>query len=327
MAIVALDKRLADLVDLDAVPEKIAGGFSFTEGPLWNQRDKSLLFVDLQFADPEAGVIHRWTASGGTTVFRKPSQNTNGNTFDLQGRLISCVGSGRKLVRTNHDGSIETLAETYNGRQINGPNDVICCPNGDIIFTDPVFFRRQPAEGEPEPLPAVYRVSAKDGSLSLLTNDVMSPNGLVISDDGTKLWVDNTREQLVHLFDVNTDGSISNGRVFCELKNQGFPPEFAAYLDAQVPAGVNRAPDGMKMDAQGNLYVTSNRAEGVWVFDPQGALLGCIGVGEEKSPFAGGGAGGPANLAWGDDDWQTLYITAVSSVYRLRMKVSGQPVH
>ena len=155
----------------------------------------------------------------------------------------------------------------------------------------------------------------------------MSPNGLVISDDGTRLWVDNTREQLVHVFDVNSDGSVSNGRVFCELKNQGFPPEFAAFLDAQVPEGVNRAPDGMKMDSQGNLYVTSNRAEGIWVFDPQGALLGCIGVDEEKSPFAGGGAGGPANLAWGDDDWQTLYITAVSSVYRLRMKVAGQPVH
>jgi gluconolactonase len=329
MAIVALDARLADLIDLDAKPEQVATGFTFTEGPLWNQREKALYFVDLQFANPEGGAILRWTQATGAQVFRPHSQNSNGNTYDLQGRLITCVGDARKLVRTNPDGSLETLAESYNGRPLNGPNDIVCAPNGDLYFTDPYFALRGQQTPDPPPVPAVYRVSARDGALSLVTTEVSAPNGLVVSDDGSKLFVDNTREQRVHVFDVAADGSVSNGRIFCELKNEGFPADFAAYLDAQVAGsqGATRAPDGMKMDSLGNLYVTSNRAEGIWVFDPEGKLLGCIGVGEEKSVFGGGGLGGPANLAWGDDDWRTLYVTAVSSVYRLRLQVAGQPVH
>ncbi|HWC29683.1 MAG TPA: SMP-30/gluconolactonase/LRE family protein [Dehalococcoidia bacterium] len=321
MAIVALDPKFSELIDLDAKVEKIASGFKFTEGPVWNHRERALLFVDINFADPTAGVIHRWTEKEGTTVFRSPSQNSNGNTYDLQGRLITCVGATHKVVRTNADGSIETLAESFNGRALNSPNDVICAPNGDILFTDPYFVRGEMPD--PPPVLAVYRISARDGSLTLLTTDVAYPNGLVISDDGSRLYVDDTRAAHVKVFDVATDGSVSNGRVFCTISAEGLPKDFADFLAAQHET---RAPDGMKMDSRGNLYVAGNRNEGIWVFDPSGKLLGCIGFEKEPAVF-GEGMGGPSNLAWGDDDWSTIYATAVTSVYRVRMKVAGQPVH
>lgn len=326
MAVVAVDSRFTDLIDLDAQPEKIATGYRFTEGPLWNHHDKSLIFVDFEFGNPEGGTMYRWMESAGAQVFRSPSQNSNGNTYDRQGRLVTCVGGGRKVVRTNMDGSIEVLASVYNGQPLNAPNDLICTPNGDIIFTDPA--PRQQARS------AVYRISAGDGSLTLLTEALIFPNGLVMSVDGSRLYVDDSREGHVRVFDVGADGRLSNDRIFCELKAEGLPQEVADFLYAQRNAAWSetflpltaRAPDGMKMDSLGNLYIAPNRSEGVWVFDPEGVLLGFIGVGEEESAFGEGGLGGPANLAWGDDDWQTLYITAVTSVYRVRLKVPGQPV-
>jgi len=328
MAVVALDPRLGELIDLDAEAEKIAGGYRFTEGPVWSHRDRSLFFVDIEFANPNGGTIHRWTQAGGAQPFRSPSQNSNGSTFDLHGRLVTCVGGGSSVVRTNQDGSIETLADSYNGRPLNSPNDVICAPNGDIIFTDPYFALRGEPAPDPPPVPAVYRISARDGSLNRLTDAVAAPNGLVISDDGSRLFVDDTRQQQVRVFDVASDGSLTSDRVFCEVKTEGLRKDFADFLNAQlVPSTpMTRAPDGMKMDSLGNLYVAGNRNEGIWVFDREGRLLGCIGVGEEKSVF-GEGLGGPSNLAWGDDDWRTLYVTAVTSVYRIRLKVAGQPVH
>lgn len=322
MAVVALDPRLGNLIDLDAKAEKIAGGYKFTEGPVWSHRDRSLLFVDIEFANPAGGTIHRWTQAGGAEPFRSPSENSNGSTFDLQGRLITCVGSSHKVVRTNADGSLETLADSYNGRPLNSPNDVICAPNGDIIFTDPFFSPRGDLP-VPPPIPAVYRIAASDGSLRQLTTEVDFPNGLVISGDGSRLYVDDTRQAHVKVFNVAADGSVSNGRVFCEVKADGLRKDFADYVLAQ---NATRAPDGMKMDSLGNLYVAGNRNEGIWVFDPSGKPLGCIGLEEEPAVF-GEGLGGPANLAWGDDDWSTLYVTAVTSIYRIRMKVAGQPVH
>jgi len=326
MAVVAVDNRLADLIDLDVQPERIATGYRFTEGPVWNCRDKSLIFVDIEFGNPEGGAMYRWTEGAGAQIFRSPSQNSSGNTYDRQGCLVTCVNGGHKVVRTNSDGRIETLASSYNGRSLSAPNDLICTPNGDIIFTDPA--PRQQARS------AVYRISAGDGSLTLLTEALIFPNGLVMSVDGSRLYVDDSSEGHVRVFDVGADGRLSNDRIFCELKAEGLPQEVADFLYVQRNAAWSetflpltaRAPDGMKMDSLGNLYVAPNRSEGVWVFDPEGVLLGFIGVGEEESAYGEGGLGGPANLAWGDDDWQTLYITAVTSVYRVRLKVPGQSV-
>jgi gluconolactonase len=325
MAVVAFDQRLADLIDLDARAERIATGYTFTEGPVWHHRERSLIFVDIDFGNPDGGAMYRWTEAGGAAPFRAPSQNSNGNTYDRQGRLITCVGGGRTVVRTSADGTIETLASSHDGRPLNAPNDVICTPAGDVIFTDPVI--RRPDASPTAARSAVYRIDARDGALTLLTNDLETPNGLAMSDDGMRLYVDDTRRQHVRVWDVDRDGRLSNDRVFCELTAAGAPAQVAEFLQAQVAPSTttNRAPDGMKLDARGNLYVAANRGEGIWVFDPAGALLGFIGVGEERSAF-GEGRGGPSNLAWGDDDWRTLYVTAVTSVYRLPMKVAGQPV-
>lgn len=299
MTIVALDGRLADLVDLDARPERIATGFTFTEGPVWSSRDRSLIFSDLQLGEPEGGAVYRWTEAGGAQVWRQPSRNINGNTYDRQGRLISCVMGGRHVERTNLDGSVEVIASSYEGRPLNAPNDVICAPNGDVIFTDPFF----PPRGQPLPAdrpPAcVFRIVADDGSLMLLTSDLEAPNGLALTPDGRHLYVDDSRRRNIRRFDVNPDGSLSDGRVFVEVKHGDATP----------------LPDGMKLDELGNIYLAPNSPEGIWVYSPEGTLLGFIGMGESA-----------ANLAWGGDDWRTLFITARTSVYRLRMKVAGQPV-
>ena len=306
MAVVVFDQRLLELVDEDVAVEKIASGYVFTEGPVWQPKEKHLTYSDI--FDEHGGTVYRWTPSGGAQVFRRPSEHANGHTYDRQGRLISCLHD-RRLIRTNADGSIEDLATRYNGARLNSPNDVICVGNGDILFTDPNYGLRQPdgsfAAGDYDGC-GVFRLS-RDGKLTLLTTSLASPNGITLSEDSDTLYVCNTSEQTVHAFDVASDGSLSNERVACELKrgeHQG-------------------RPDGMKLDSRGNLWVAGNSAEGIWVFEPGGTLLGFVGTGEEMNR-QGTAPGGPANLAWGDDDWQTVYATAVTSVYRLRIKVPGQ---
>lgn len=304
MAVVALDRRLLDIIDPQAEAERIAGGFVFTEGPVWHSRERHLTFSDV-FAD----TMYRWTEAGGAVVFRKPSGQANGNTYDRRARLVTCQHD-RRLTRTEPDGSVRDLATHYRGKRLNAPNDVVCAANGDLYFTDPFFGLpgSDPAARELD-FNGVYRLSAADGSLTLLVDDFTAPNGIVLGEGGRKLYVADTRERHVRVFDIGEDGRLRGGRVFCEAKHDG----------------ALGSPDGMKMDVLGNLYVAGNTPEGVWVFGPEGALLGFIGVGAEKHPFRDA-PGGPANLAFGGDDWRTLFVTAVSSVYRLRLKVAGQPV-
>ncbi len=299
MAIVALDSRLNDLVDSDVQVEQISTGCEFTEGPLWNNRDKSLIFSDVR-----TGIMHRWSEKDGVSIFREADKSgiANGNTWDKDGNLLTCEHNGRRVSRTLADGTIETLVGNYGDARLNSPNDVILARNGDIIFTDPTYGLRQPdgsIVGQEYPFPGVFRLSAADGSLKLLVSDFQAPNGLALSDDETRMFICDTREGHIRVFDVAPDGSLSNDRVFCEAKHG----------DAQG------RPDGMKLDSQGNVYLAANSPEGIWVFDPEGKLLGFIGIGES-----------PANLIWGGDDWQTMFVTAQTSVYRLRMKVPGQPV-
>jgi sugar lactone lactonase YvrE len=163
--------------------------------------------------------------------------------------------------------------------------------------------------GQEYPYSGVFRYKPSDGVLTPMIQDNPSPNGLAMSADGTKFYICNTGAQTVSVYDVRPDGNLENGRVLCNLsqgEHQG-------------------RPDGMKLDALGNIYVAANSPEGIWVFDPDGTLLGFIGTGEEINR-QGTAPGGPANIAWGDDDWQTIYATAVTSVYRLRMKVPSQQV-
>ena len=256
--------------------------------------------------------INRGTErDGGQQVYRRPSGKANGNTYDHTGNLITCHHD-RFVSKTAPDGTVSTLIDHFGDARLNSPNDVICVENGDLIFTDPTYGLRQPdgsTAGQEYPFSGVFRYSQADGSLRVLIEDNTSPNGLAVSPDGSKFYICNTGGQTVSVYDVQGDGSLANGRVLCTLsegEHQG-------------------RPDGMKLDAAGNLYVAGNSKDGIWVFTPDGTLLGFIGTGEEMNR-QGTAPGGPANLAWGDDDWQTMYATAVTSVYRLRMKVPGQAV-
>jgi sugar lactone lactonase YvrE len=294
--VLELHPELRKLVGEQPRAERIATGFTFTEGPVWDHRRKRLFFSDVR-----GDTIYTWTADKGHTVFRQPSAHANGNTIDGRGLLVSCEHAGRRLARTETDGSIVTLVDNYEGKRLNSPNDIICTSSGDLIFTDPPYGLRQPdgsfAEGDLG-FNGVFRLST-DGKMTLLIDDFDRPNGLLLNSPESRLFVDDTERQNVRVFDVAADGSLKNGRVFAELDYRDIPSR----------------PDGMKMDVEGNIYVAGNTPEGLWVFDPEGVLLGLIGVGE-----------GPANLAWGGDDWQTLFVTARTSVYRLRMRVAGMPV-
>jgi gluconolactonase len=297
MAVNVVDKRLLDLVDEDVQVDRIATGYVFTEGPVWHPRERHLTFSDI-FGNAQ----YRWTEQGGAQVYRQPSDESNGNTLDFDGNLLTCEHKGRRISITRPGGSPETLVGEWEGKRLNSPNDLIVVPNGDVLFTDPTVGLRQPdgsIAGQEYHCAGVFRLTPSTGKVALLAEDFPAPNGLVTSDDGARLWIDDSRNRHVRVFDVGADGSLSDGRVFCDVRH-----------------GEDRTiPDGMKLDSLGNLYVTANHALGLFVFEPEGNLLGHISVGES-----------PANLAWGGDDWRTLFVTAQTSVYRLRMKVPGQRI-
>lgn len=310
MAVVVLDQRLLELVDEDITPERITTGYDFTEGPVWHSREGHLTFSDIY--DEHDGTQYRWTDADGASVLRRPSNHANGNTYDRLGRLITCEHD-RRLVRMHSDGSIESLVERYGDARLNSPNDVIRDRNSDdLIFTDPPYGLRQPdgsIVGREYGENGIFRFRESTGELQYLNGDLDTPNGLVMTDDGSTLYVAETQHHVAYAWDIQGDGSLANKRQFCELRHG----------DA---AG---GPDGMKLDEHGNLYVAGGTAEGIWVFAPDGTMLGLIGLGPEMNR-RGTGPGGPANLCWGDDDWRSIYATTVASVYRVRMKVSGQPV-
>jgi gluconolactonase len=273
------------VVERDARVEKVAGGFQFTEGPVWNPAGFLL------FSDIPANQIVKFVPGAAPAVFRTPSGNSNGLTYDRSGRLLMCEHSNRRVTRLEPDGTLTVLAASYDGKMLNSPNDIVVRSEGTIYFTDPPFGI---PEGQKKELPfqGVYKI-APDGKLTLLVQDFDRPNGIALSPDEKTLYVDDSVRLHVRAFDVAADGSISNGRVLAELKSQR--------------PGV---PDGLKVDRQGNLYVTG--AGGVWVFDKAGKHLGTIVLSEL-----------PANCAWGDKDFRTLYLTARTGLYKIRLKIPG----
>jgi sugar lactone lactonase YvrE len=292
-----LDNRLLDLIDPNTPVEQIATGYTFTEGPIWHPRDNHLTFSDIY-----GNAQYRWDPKDGVRTYRQPSDESNGNTLDFDGNLITCEHKGRRLSITRPGGTPETLVSHWNGKRLNSPNDCIVAPNGDVLFTDPAVGLRQPdgtIVGQEYPHLGVFRYTPSTQQLTLLADDFDAPNGIVTTDDGKTLYVNDSRHGHVRIFNVAPNGSLRNGRIFCKLETGG---------DRVIP-------DGMKLDSRGNLYVTANHALGIFVYAPDATLLGHIGVGEN-----------PANLAWGESDWQTMFVTAQSSVYRLRMKVPGQAI-
>jgi gluconolactonase len=278
---------LAGIVAPGAMVEKLAGDLKFTEGPVYDPAGFLL------FSDIPADTLYRYTpgSPGKLDVFRQPSGQANGNTRDREGRLITCEHKNRRVSRTEKDGRVVTLAERFEGKRLNSPNDVVVKSDGSIYFTDPPYGIGR--EQEELGFYGVYRLTA-DGTLTLLVRDFVRPNGLAFSPDESKLYVDDSQEGHIRVFDVRKDGTLANGRVFAELKAPG-------------KRGV---PDGMKVDTRGNVYCTG--PEGVWVFDKSGTLKGKI-IGPEV----------PANVAFGDRDYKTLYITAQTGLYRIRLQIAG----
>jgi len=278
--------KLRTLIE-DGNPELLATGFQFTEGPVW-QADGAVIFSDIP-----ASRLYRWTLEGGAQLWREPTGNANGNTLDRQGRLLTCEHSGRRVSRTEADGTVATLVDRYQGKKLNSPNDIVVKSNGIIYFTDPPYGIK-PEEQE-QPCNGVYRL-LPDGTLELLADDFDRPNGLAFSPDESILYIDDSPRRHVRAFDVRPDGTLTNSRIIADM-------------DHPQPG----SPDGMKIDEAGHLYVTG--ATGVWVFEPNGELLGVITTPE-----------GPANCAWGDEDRKSLYVTARTSLYRIRTKVAGLAV-
>jgi gluconolactonase len=271
-------------------PEKIAGGFVFTEGPVWHP-EGFLLFSDIP-----AAKIYKWSPDGALSVWRDNSGNSNGLTFDRQGGLVACEHGNRRVSRTLADGTVVAIAELYNGKRLNRPNDVVVKSDGTVYFSDPPYGKNpgeptNPADIE-QPCNGVYRVLT-NGVLELVADDFERPNGLAFSPDESILYIDDSARRHVRALDVLPDGTLANSRIVADL-------------DHPQPG----SPDGMKIDVQGNLYVAG--ATGVWVFTPEGEHLGVI-VTPER----------PANLAWGDADRQALYVTARTSLFRFRTHIPG----
>ncbi len=274
--------------------ERLGTGFLFTEGPVWHPTGRFLLFSDMP-----GDHMRRWSARDGVTTFRKPSDMSNGLTYDRQGRLVACEHATSRVTRTEPDGRVVALATHYRGRQLNSPNDIICGSDGGIYFSDPPYGRAKFYGVErPQELDfqGVYRVGPDPGSPELLVDDFDRPNGLCFSLDERRLFINDTARQHIRVFDVTPRGTLANGRLWAETK--GDKPG---------------APDGMKIDAAGNVYCCG--PGGIHVFDPEANLLEIIEVPERT-----------ANFAWGDDDYYSLFITASTSLYRIRTRLPGRPV-
>jgi gluconolactonase len=287
------DPRFTRVVGAELEFEQIATGCLFTEGPLWHPIGQYLLWSDMP-----GDHLRRWSARDGVTTFRRPCNMSNGLTWDRQGRLLACEHATSQVTRTEHDGRITPLATHFDGKELNSPNDIVCAADGGIYFSDPPYGRA-PFYGVPRPqqLPfqGVYRVGRDARRPVLVVNDFDRPNGLCFSLDGRRLFVNDTARQHIRVFDVESDGGLSGGKVWAETVGEG--------------AG---APDGMKIDSAGNVYCCG--PGGIHVFAPDGVCLGVIHVPEHT-----------ANFAWGDTDYRSLYITASTCVYKIRVLVPGLP--
>ncbi|MGH7232758.1 MAG: SMP-30/gluconolactonase/LRE family protein [Nitrospiraceae bacterium] len=298
--IIRADPAVDHIIPRAARLELLATGFTLTEGPVWH-RDGYLLFSDLN-----SNLIHQWMPNGGVSVFRAKSEHTgktaleysfpNGLTLDKEGKLTICEHGNRRVTRLEKDGNMTVLADRYEGHRLNSPNDLVYRSDGRLYFTDPPFGLPKVFDDPDRELPYSGVFALYDGKLQLVSTDLNGPNGLAFSPDEKYLYVTNwdAKRKVVMRYKTSADGSLSNGMVF---------------YDMTVASG-DAALDGMKVDQQGNLYVTG--PGGLWILSPSGKHLGTI-----KGPEQ------PANVAWGDEDGKTLYWTAQTGLYRIRLTIPG----
>ncbi len=298
-----LDPSLDHILAKDAKIEQVAEGFAFLEGPVWMPGGYLL------FSDIPNNVIYRWTPPGKIELFRSDAgysgadigeykePGSNGLTVDRQGRLTINELGNRRVTRLEANGKVTVMAERYQGKRLSSPNDLVYRSDGTLFFTDPPFGMPGYHDDPRMELPfsGVFRVG--DRRLHLLTRDLPGPNGLAFSPDEKHLYVANWNPNLRVLmrYDVSAEGDLSAGRVFFDF--------------ADAPEK-DQAPDGMKVDNEGNVYVAA--PGGVWIISPQGRHLGTI-----RGPEL------PANMAWGESDGKTLYLTARHGLYRIRLNVPG----
>lgn len=312
--IVKLDPMLDAIVPANARVEKVADGFGFLEGPVWvhTANPGYLLFSDIP-----ANVIDKWSPGAKASVFLAKSGFTgtdlsnvgyrinngraevtligsNGITLDKQGRVTFCQHGDRAVVRLEKNGKHTVIADKYEGKRLNSPNDLVYKSDGSLYFTDPPFGLPKLDQDPQKQLPynGVYRWS--NSKLQLLSKDLKGPNGIAFSPDEKYLYVDDSFAKTYWRFEVQPDGSVTSGKIFFDMSSS---------KDDGVP-------DGMKLDQKGNIYGVG--PGGIWILSPEGKHLGTIKAAEE-----------PANLAWGDADGKTLYLTARTGLYRVRLNIEG----
>lgn len=271
----------ASAQDFDEIKvERAADKFHFTEGPVWSH-DGWLLFCDVP-----PNRIMKFVPGEGARIFREDSQGATGNAFDSQGRLYTCEAHARRVTRTDKKGKIDVIAEKFEGRRLNAPNDITVRHDNHVYFTDPAFGSQ--LDARELNFFGIYHITPK-GELEIVAKPKGRPNGIALSPDGKILYVANSDEKKIYAYGLDRNGAASNERVLI--------------------AAIEGIPDGIRTDEKGNLYVA---AKAVLIYTPEGKLIRQIALSEK-----------PSNLAFGDQDMQSLYVTARTSLYRLRVPVKG----
>src|SRR5580704_10691512 len=260
--------------------DKVAAGIIFTEGPAWS-RDGYLVFSDV----PNNKIL-RFEPGMPVGIFRSNSNGASGNTFDAQGRLYTCESHLRRVTRTDKKGKVEVLAEKYQGKRLNAPNDIVVRKDGQIYFTDPAFGNQE--DSRELDFFGIFHISRR-GEVELIAKPVGRPNGIALSPNGRVLYVSNSDERNIRTYGLDGKGAAGNERV--------------------LVSGIEGVPDGLRVDEKGNLYLAAKKIE---VYTPEGKSLGSIALAET-----------PSNLTFGDEDLQSLFVTARTSVYRIRLDVKG----
>jgi gluconolactonase len=297
-----LSAGLDDVVGADARVEQVAGGFEFTEGPLWSPEGALL------FSSPNTNAIYRWDPRGRVTVFRSKSgysstdigryhqPGSNGLTFDPDGRLVMCQHGNRRVLRVEPHGNTTVMADRYDGARLSSPNDVVSRSDGTLFFTDPPFGLPGGFDDPAKELAFSGVFAVRDGGLVLITDELAGPNGLAFSPDERYLYVGNwdPESKVIMRYALDRDCTVREAVVFADLTAE--PGEDAL--------------DGLKVDEVGNVYACG--PGGVWIIAPTGERLGLLRLPED-----------PHNLAWGEADRRTLYVTALTGVYRIRLSIPG----
>lgn len=274
--------RLQQLVGSPPRIEKVLSGMWFTEGPAFS-REGYLLFSDIP-----ARRIMQWDGRA-VAAFRTDSNRANGLTFDRLGRLLACEAG--RVTRTEHNGLITVLADRFEGKRLNIPNDLVCALDGGVYFSD-LRYRTSPSYPDRTDFSALYQITLQ-GKVRIVSRDCVRPNGMALSADQQKLYLADSGPRTVWVYDIAADGALKNGRIFADMSSD--------------PTGV---PDGLKTDEDGNVWVAGPR--GVWVFDRLGALLGIIALPDS-----------PSNCCWGGEDFRDLYVTHHDCVYKIRTNTRG----